>query len=651
MLRSSWLTYILTGLILAPALAFADGPAPAGAGSKIEVREGDTWTTVTVERKEGRKYFVRYDDGTEEWIGPDRLRKNGAAMPASPAPSPAATPTPEPPGAPPISLTDWSDINTNSAAQPGKATGTAISIPTTKPAQEFRTVTIHQTVQAFNNGVERIADCVGNSDIALISCGVIFQETPEVVRINLNTGLQLGSGFIKKKNQYVCSAADDGNVILTATAFGWDPPLHLWKLEGGDYRLQANYDPFGQGKMGEGLCMARLVDATHAIFSANSGETYLVDLRTNKATGRVIHTRDSRPYLDPSGKLLGVLTERGTAQVIRTSDFASVGDYPNAGSAGTLAIDPTGSSVGYSMQDGSLRIVKIADGSQIGVIPGIAAGHDARFQLIAPDKVFSNDGTVFDAKTALPIWIYKFPGTDDPPRCLSNGQLLMLNKSFGQPATAISVTLPDEDGRTAASTLSKASFDLVPGAKMHLSGDLSVFGAEQVEALRVLKDRIAQSKFKLLDDAAAPLQIVISARAGPEEQRAYKFQQDPQPKIVIIRSTIVTFAINLNNAPIFQQTFRFAAGNPLKMTREAETLQQAADEAALPKAGFVAGLNIPSYVAHGAPAGSPPALGSSEITPRGIIVSPRPVAPPQPAAAPVTPASPAPKVAPTGKPV
>lgn len=58
--------------------------ADAVVGSTVEVREGDSWTKVKVVAVEGRRVQVRYDDGTEEWVGPDRLR-SGESSPAAPA--------------------------------------------------------------------------------------------------------------------------------------------------------------------------------------------------------------------------------------------------------------------------------------------------------------------------------------------------------------------------------------------------------------------------------------------------------------------------------------------------------------------------------------------------------------------------------------
>lgn len=48
-------------------------------GDRVEVREGDVWSPAAYLRKEGRRYQVRYDDGTEEWITADRLRAPGSA--------------------------------------------------------------------------------------------------------------------------------------------------------------------------------------------------------------------------------------------------------------------------------------------------------------------------------------------------------------------------------------------------------------------------------------------------------------------------------------------------------------------------------------------------------------------------------------------
>lgn len=80
------------GLCAAQQASFTDGQA-------VEVREGDTWSAATVQKKEGRKYSVRYKDSAdEEWVTADRLRAASGALDAGNA---AATPgTPAAPAAP-----------------------------------------------------------------------------------------------------------------------------------------------------------------------------------------------------------------------------------------------------------------------------------------------------------------------------------------------------------------------------------------------------------------------------------------------------------------------------------------------------------------------------------------------------------------------
>lgn len=49
-------------------------------GEAVEVREGDTWSPAKIVTKEGRRYKIRYEGGTdEEWVASDRLRDAGGA--------------------------------------------------------------------------------------------------------------------------------------------------------------------------------------------------------------------------------------------------------------------------------------------------------------------------------------------------------------------------------------------------------------------------------------------------------------------------------------------------------------------------------------------------------------------------------------------
>ena len=85
------------GAIAAPAADLSDlkenGP--------VSVREGDTWSTATFTRKEGRKYLVKYDDGTEEWVTADRLKPGPVTdKAAGDNPGPATKPAVKAPAKP-----------------------------------------------------------------------------------------------------------------------------------------------------------------------------------------------------------------------------------------------------------------------------------------------------------------------------------------------------------------------------------------------------------------------------------------------------------------------------------------------------------------------------------------------------------------------
>jgi hypothetical protein len=629
------LTVFAASLLLLGVIARADAPVAAvPAGTKIDVREGDTWTTVTVLKKEGRKYLVRYDDNTEEWVGPDRIRKDGEVAPAAtPSPSAAdAAPAPANGGGIVVDVSpdSFAELDISNAREPGKPAGAPLKLTVAKPTLDFSSVPIHPL--SGDNSIDRLVICADDPSLAIVSCGTVFPEKPEVIRMDLAKQRQLGVATITR-GQAVVAAVDEGATIFTCVGMGWDTPIHLWELDGARYRLKANYDPFGRDHHGSGLAMARFVDAGHAIFAANSGETYLVDLRTSKATGQVLGARDSRPYLSPSGQLLGVLSDDGRALVIRTSDFSKIAEFPNAARVGTLAIDPAGTALAYTDGDGAVRVVRIADGTELGVVSGIDPRND-RFDLLSPEKLFVADRSVFDVKTGLPIWIYQRPGGGEFPHMLANGQMLMLVGGEGG-ASACAVTLPDAEAKAAAASISKESYDLGPGSNVSVKADFSAFGADRDKAEKAITDRLTAAKLNPVDDASAPVRLGIEVVAGPIEQRAYKTQGEAGGlRVITCRSTNLIVSLNLKGKAIWWQSFHFQAGNPLRMTRDGQTLQQAADEAALPQAGGLGYLSFPTFLARGAAPGSPPALGSSDISTRGITPSAQSTLPPPPVAAP-----------------
>ena len=63
---------LVAGVLAGPATGQAAADLQAGAA--VEVREGDVWSAAELVKREGRRFQIRYADGTEEWVTQDRLR-------------------------------------------------------------------------------------------------------------------------------------------------------------------------------------------------------------------------------------------------------------------------------------------------------------------------------------------------------------------------------------------------------------------------------------------------------------------------------------------------------------------------------------------------------------------------------------------------
>ena len=58
--------------------AYGQAAADLEPGAAVEVREGDVWSSAELVKREGRRFQIRYADGTEEWVTQERLRVGGA---------------------------------------------------------------------------------------------------------------------------------------------------------------------------------------------------------------------------------------------------------------------------------------------------------------------------------------------------------------------------------------------------------------------------------------------------------------------------------------------------------------------------------------------------------------------------------------------
>lgn len=615
----------------------AQAAAPA-AGSKIEVREGDTWSTATFVRKEGRKTLVRYEDGTEEWVTSDRLRGDAAAA-GAPAGAPGSTPARSAPSrtrdnrdaTTAADLTSYTPLDLADAPEPVAKLGPIKPIvPAIRPGDLFY-VPLHRKFESNGNSVDRLVACLDQPNIVVVSCGTVFADKPEVMCVDLVTRHQIKDAVLTARAQAVISAASEGKVLFTAVGMGWDPQVHHWELDGETYRLVANYNPFdNQSAFGKGLAAARLLGADRAIFAATSGQAYLVDMKTRKAIGCVRGSARSKPFIHPSGQLMAVITPQGTVQIIRLPEFTLAAELQGAATQGNISIDPTGACAAYPDDEGALRVVRISDGSRLGSLR--FPNKQAQFSLIDSSSIFMDNNTVVDVKTGMPIWIYsRAAPSGDPMQLLASGAMGMLMNGDGGPVVC-SAMLPDLQARSAAKSLGKDSFAVGPGMDVYISGDLSGFGKEKEQALRLIQDKLTAVNLKPVEDSKASLRLEVQLGQLPAEDRPFRDNGPAGVRVVKCPRTVLTLTLIAGGGTaVWEQSYTFTAGRTVEL-QEGQTLPQAVEAAALPRAGALNVFNPPGYLPKGAVIGSPAALGSSDITMQGIIAKPKPQPRPTPPA-------------------
>ena len=224
---------------------------------------------------------------------------------------------------------------------------------------------------------------------------------------------------------------------------------------------------------------AILVGPDRAVVQSSSGLVALVDLAKKQAISAVTGSSTSQFFMHPSRQLIGVMTANGTAMLLRTSDFAILGEYPNASGQGNVAVDPSGEYCAYPTTAGPVRVVKIADGSELALI-SVGAAFNGRLDLADDKFLIVNGSTVYEVKSGLPVWIYQLR-QNTMFTALPSGQFLLAEPGNGMTSMAI-VTIPDQIGRAALKSASPDRFMLKPGTSIKIDGDFGAFGDDRQKA-------------------------------------------------------------------------------------------------------------------------------------------------------------------------
>lgn len=128
-----YLIAALISFVLCMVANAADAPADLSSlkpSQSVLVREGDTWTKATFLQKEGRRYQIKYQDGSLEWVYSERLKLDpAAAAPDEPAPGGNALATPADPS---------SKVSADSAKFPAVAVGSVADVKVDSQWRPFK---------------------------------------------------------------------------------------------------------------------------------------------------------------------------------------------------------------------------------------------------------------------------------------------------------------------------------------------------------------------------------------------------------------------------------------------------------------------------------------------------------------------------------
>jgi hypothetical protein len=641
--------------------------APASQGDKVEVREGDSWTKVTVVKKEGRQTLIKYDDGTEEWVGADRLRTGSgdAGAPAGRSSKAAfvagdqvefkkglrwepgavertqrgwyltadkdrknfywmppwavrlagtaydmegwnhekrvsadeAAPL-QPPGRPPkvtgnpfempgadgkISLLGpFTDLSLDGAQEPGSPSGKPVpAFPATRPTMDFSATTIRPQ----HRRIDGIVLCYDTPGLALIQFGPWFDDPAEIVRFDTATHRQIDKRVMPVTKQRVVGAAEGGKTILTLPAEGFPKTMHVWELDGSKYRLKANYKPSNDEH--RHIIQARMLSATRVVCCDSAADTFLFDLAGNKALGVVRAKKDTRFYVHPTGKIIGVTTASDTVLLLNADDFSTLAEYTDAAGRGGISVDPTGTSVAYMARGGAIRVAAVADGATIG---SVDAGKESwnrpnEFDLLSPEMLLLGHQTVHETRSGMPIWIYSVP-RDTASVVLANGQVMHAAVE-GDLALACVANLPDASGRNAIKNSGKENFIVYPGCAVSVDSDFSAFGNDAESAKKMVRDAITSAGL-VYSEQPQSLKISVAARALPAEQRQmqrvasrFPFSGPFGPRTTLgeaetvsVPGNLVTLTLTNQGLPLWNQEFRFQGGDGLSL-KQGQSMQEA----------------------------------------------------------------------------
>lgn len=621
-MNRSIVAVIGAGILTFASFAAAADSLPAE-GARVEVREGNIWSGATYVKKEGRKLQVRYDDGTEEWILPDRMR-----VPAGGAPADPAGETKGDTAAPGVSL-DAAPIEVlmDNAPAARLSPGSPLRLkPTTRPAPAPTSFTRLTPVPAV--AIEKPRKFIVCPDTPNLVVGLPERSdsAQQVLLIDLANPSRVEVRSIDGQRHEFIGVAEGGRLLLSKPA-GDAVTVHIWEYDGQTYKPKANYT-LASSKGGRRVRWASLQSPTRAVIGSDNDECFLVDLAKHRAIA--MFKANASEDLQNGGSVISVW-DNGTTGLVRAMDFTVVAQLKNIGMGGVV-LDPTGTYAAFPAGGGSIRVIRATTGVQAGLIPGALRG--GPMYLLSPDTVMvgAPGRVVFDVKTGMPLCEYVADGLEDA-MLLPSGQILLAFRD-GASMTLCLATMPDPRMVTAMRAANPQDFLLAPGAQVSITGDLSMFGADQKVVADSIQKVLAAAGHKLVNESSQ-FNLTFKLTPGPTGEFTYRerprFGEPITGPLPIRRipapSSDLTVTLTRDGEPIWQQSFHFAAGMVV-MPQGGRSIDQQVVEEGRPNVGALGNLAIPAYVPRGSTPGKPSAFRRVKITPDGFGAPEEPTAPP-----------------------
>ena len=604
---------LLCAMMLAPMVLGAELP---GVGSAVEVREGAVWSRATFLQKEGRKLQVRYDDGTEEWIMPERLRaiEGGAAAGATGAVAAVAL------DAPPI------EILLNNPAAPRVSIGSPMRLkPATRPtATAAPFVTLTPVPAMPIQGIKDFFICPDTPQIVVGVGQEYSAKTADILVIDLMKPDTFQVRSIDLGEHQILGAANGGKLLLS-TPRGGAVTIHLWEYNGQTYTPKANYTMVSDER-GAQARWASLQSETRAVIGSDSGDCYLVDFKLRRAVA-TFKDHQNRNLMQQDGSILAV-QDGSTSGLMRAGDFTITSKFSDVGAI--RSIDPTGTYAALDAGNNAIRVVRVATGALAGTITGALGSGSREIDLLSGDAVMVGGRAIYSVKTGMPLWEYDAQNLQKS-LLLPSGQMLMAFQNGGTTSICLA-TLPDPNAVAIIKAAKSADFILAPGAEIEISGDLpSIYGTDGQTAKDVLQKVLGAAGHKLAPKSDH-LKLEFTAAAGKTGEFSYRepprrgeMMMGPQPiRVIPSPSSDVNVTLTFDGTPIWAHAFHFQVG-VIARTQQNQSIEQAIVDAGRPKIESLNALGIPSYLAPGSIPNKPAALRTSTITPDGFGPATKPV--------------------------